>query len=147
MATVYSQRTRVQTKLVELAKAASFPVVEYEHDGTPQPISDRQVLKANTPVLVNEVEATFSEDDSHRRSFRDQRDSWQFLMRLQFSREVLLETFENDLIDNPPIVEAANGLSQVTLHLVSTDAEHPVQRNASSGTSVDMIFEAAPARN
>jgi hypothetical protein len=147
MAVLSSQRLRIQAALVDEFSGVDFPVVTYQDDGTPNDADDTNTVAAHLPILCNEVEAAFQNDDRYRRGDRDERVGWRFEVIAKFPREVLLELFETSLLRDPPVLPATSDLPQVSLRLVETRAEHPVQKNGSSGTTVAMTFEAQEGRS
>lgn len=146
---VTSQRMRIQQALVDLALGTEFLPVAYDSDGKPTPVSPATPrITPSTPVLCNEIETSFIEDERYGRDRIRQRASWRFALRFRFSREVLLDFFEEYLMTNPVFVPADTslGLPSVTLLIVSAEITHPVQQQGATGTVVEYIFEAEQGR-
>ena len=148
MPTNDSQRLRIQRKLVSIAKDTEFPVVTYGDDGSPNAVNDKEFIKPSTPILCNETQSVFAEDERYRRGDIQTRQQWTYALRMKFDREVLLEFFEEALLADPPVVERddENGFPQATLRLIQSEVSHPVQQGAASGTIVEFTFEAEQGR-
>lgn len=148
MARISSQRTRIQKALVDLVKDETFPQISYNPDGSPREPDDQRVSRPEQPILCNETQSVFSQDERHRRGDVQRRDSWLFSLKMTFKTEVLMEIFEDNLVADPPVLEADKdkGLPQVVLRLVQTDVSHPVQQGASVGTQAEFTFEAELGR-
>lgn len=141
-----SLRLAVQAKLVEEAKDGCFPIVTYASDGSPNPIDETVLAGPLLPITCNETGCEFTEDENNRRGDFQQRVGWTFSLRMRFNSEVLLEMFEEVMMEDPPFIPSANGYPSVTLRLTGTEPQHPPQQEASNGTSVEFTFEAIQGR-
>lgn len=149
MAPTLTQRLRIQQALVALVNGREFPYVSYESSGAPAQVDpDENTVTPLTPILCNEIESAFGDDENNGRQIAQVRSAWQFALRMKFNREVLLELFEDSVMDNPPTIakDDALGLPFVRLRIVSQRVEHPVQQQGASGTIVEYIFEAEEGR-
>lgn len=147
-----TQKLRIQRVLVSLVAAHEFPVVTYDSTGAPNDIvtegPEKAVALAHQPILCNETSSAFAEDERNGRDVVQARDTWNFALRVKFDREVLLELFEEEVMDNPPKIpgDSALGLPFVILRLINTEVEHPVQQQGASGTIVEFTFQAVQGR-
>lgn len=154
MSAFNSQRIRIQQTLVAYAKNYQFPIVFYEADGSPRSISQSgigaqtPVRTPTLPVLCNEIQSVFEQDPQYRRNDIQTRQQWTFALRLKFDQEVLIERFEEGLLANPIIIDrdVVAGLPLVTLRLVQSEVQHPVQQQGATGTIVEFTFEAEQGR-
>lgn len=146
MSTSASQRVRIQQALIALAKEGEFFPVSYDGDDCPiqvNPSTDQPLAPAS--VHCNEVPTTvFEPDPTMGRRLAFHRQTWRFELRCRWDREVTLESFEQAISDNPPVLAADSetGLGQVRLTLVRSDPTHPTTQQPSSGTSCVFSFEA-----
>lgn len=146
MSTSASQRIRIQQALIALAKEGNFFPVSYDQDNAPiqvNPSTDQPL--APVSVFCNEVPTTvFEPDPTMGRKLAFHRLTWRFELRCIWDREVTLDTFEQFLADDPPVLAADSdtGLGQVRLTLVRSDPTHPITQQPSSGTSCVFSFEA-----
>jgi hypothetical protein len=140
-----SQKLRIQTALVNLVKDYEFPSVIYNANGVP---SQSVSVTPLTPILCNEIQSNFANDDEYGQGVKSVRLTWPFAVRIKFNREVLLEPFEEEMCNNPPRIgpDTVNGYPYVQLRLEQTTPVHPVQRQPSTGTEVEFIFQASQGR-
>lgn len=140
-----SQKLRIQQALVDLVRTRSFPVVK--NDSTGKPISPTTgTVTPLTPILCNEVGATFEDDGDYGRGVKSTRSTWTFAIRIRFGQEVLLEGFEEDMMNNPPRIAADGSLPYVQLRLTASEPQHPVQQQPGTGTIVEFTFQAQQGR-
>lgn len=133
----------IQRLLVTTAASAAFPEATYSAD-RPSLLTEGDDTSAAS-VEANEIRAVFGIDDRYQRSFRQDRQGWAWLLNLRFDSEVVLESYEQGLMNSPLVVarDPSSGIDrQVRLLLEDALYEHPPRGGASNGTSVTYRFVA-----
>lgn len=141
-------RIRIQNALVAAAMAANmFYGVSYDPSTH---VATEGVAVAPVGAIAGETGAQWVDAIKYRRSERLDRSSWNFELDLRFDQEVLLEKFEQSLMDTPIVLarDPANGLDdQITLKLRNSVVTQPIQQEVITGTKVVYAFEAVVSRN
>lgn len=133
----------IQRLLVTTAASAGFPEATYSAD-RPSLLTEGDDVQAAS-VEANEIRAVFGIDDRYQRSFRQDRQGWAWLLNLRFDSEVVLEEYEQGLLESPLVIgrDPSSGVDrQVRLLLEDALYEHPPRGGASNGTSVTYRFVA-----
>lgn len=144
-----SNKQRIQRRLVAEAQTGPFYRARWSADaGEIEVVTDQDpVLPAE--AIANEEDTTFGTARRNRRTFREERLSWTWILWCAFQVEVSTEAFEERLLAAPIILprDDALGLPQVTLRFRGATPYHPPQQDPRSGTEVRFTFEAelAPA--
>lgn len=143
-----SQRTRIQTALLQAAKTGAFFHVTYRDDGTPNDIDFDGKRIAPTSCLTNEIDSNFSLDQKMGRKLIRRRDTWNFKLILVFPVEVTGEKFEQDLLDKSMILPAdpTIGMPVVELNLSESEYTHPTTHDPANGSRIEFTFEAVEGR-
>lgn len=138
------QKARIYNRLFQLGKNGTFYRVRYLSDGTMLGDLNENDKIAPKTVLVNETAASFDIPMQFRRYARRERSGWTWQLYLAFDKEVIIEAFEKELIEQAIILpyDKENKLQQVTLELVDSEYTHPVKREPASGTQVTLTFHA-----
>ncbi len=132
-----SYKLTIQNKLIDVAKTHQFFRVGY--DGRSAYATDEVITPGS--IEANEISSSFGESE-HRIKYRRERESWSWLLILMFPVEVLLETFEEGLLDTPINIPAVDGLRGIWLEMTSADYAHPPRIDAANGTEARYNFEA-----
>ena len=135
-------RLMAQNKLLELAKAHEFPVVVYDAETGMASLNGTASVAS---ALVNEVRSRFVTDTNYGRALVKRRENWSFQLHLGFHQEVSLDSFEQLLMESPPLA-ISDGNEQVRLHLSACVSNHPPQQQSSTGTTALLVFTAEPRR-
>jgi hypothetical protein len=134
------QKVRVHNYLINLVRSAKFYVATYGSDGKIS-FSESSTAVPKT-IVANEVTSDFDIDAVFHRSKRLSRTNWDWQLILGFDKEVILESFENLLMETHLHLakDETNDLRQVELRLISAEYTHPPKHQASSGTIVTYSF-------
>lgn len=145
-----TERTRIQTELINLCKAGRFFEVTYDADtDLPEEVN---ILTAPLipPVSVkcNEIEGQFAVDEKYGLGRVLKPVSWVFECLLCWdNQEVTLEYFLKSLASNVPILAKTSDFRQATLILLNFQVEHPVLQEKSTGTEAKLTFNIELGRN
>tara|TARA_R110002167_G_scaffold64689_2_gene182933 strand:+ start:1457 stop:1870 length:414 start_codon:yes stop_codon:yes gene_type:complete len=124
-------RLTIQTKILEVIKAGSFPVVQYDPT-TGCPTLTGECVPPN--VWVNEVQGSVT--DSSRRGARTREFSltpWIFEARIKFPVEVDTEEFITSELSE---VKFQDGTTLIVVNAGSYRVEHPVGQGSQKGTEL-----------
>lgn len=140
-----TQRTRIQTELINRAKAGKFFEVSYNK--TTKVPNNVDILTAPviepSAVFCNEIEQQFGVDRKYGRDLKLKSVSWVFDLLVEFSnKEVTDEVFKKSLSDSVPLLanDQANDFEAVMLVLIAAVYEHPVTQQPSTGTKIRYTF-------
>jgi len=142
-----SQRTRIQNFLQATAAAYSFPTITYDDITSNATVQDaaEDTIKPSS-CKANEVGSSFERDENQGRRVLRQRNEWRFELWLKFTKEVLMEGFENSLIDPVKRMSPTADHLGVLLELDASTPVHPAQQEAKAGTEARLIFIATEMR-
>jgi hypothetical protein len=142
-------RTEIQKALRALAEDGPFYRVVYDATTKEPSVPDTTHVPPSS-IEVNEVSSNF-EESPNKRTRQIDRVSWIFNLMVAFDCEVLLEPFEQAIIETLPVVERDTNeglLRQVELRLLQAGRyEHPIDSGETSGTQVVYTFEALLSRS
>lgn len=145
------QRTTIQNMLVALAQAFVWPKVYYAN-GVAK-IEDRIVEPAVVPesakvlsCFCNETDAIFTPNDKQGRRQVQSRESWTFELTVKTDVETSAVGFEKSLCDTVKWLTPADGSPPCEIRLMRSSYTHPVQGQASGGSSIKFIVRAIPRR-
>jgi hypothetical protein len=133
---VVGYRKAIHDTLINLALAGSFPSVKYVENS---PVSLQIQGSSLTPrsVEANEIGADWSVDRRLGRQYSLDRRRWEWLLILRFDQEVLLESFEEMVAEDPPcILRDGSRDRNVRLHFSRATYTHPPRMSAANGTEV-----------
>lgn len=140
-----SQKLRIQNAILDTVLNRDFQGVVYDASG--RPTAPKNITaKPLIPVLCNEVGATFEDDEDYGRGVKSTRGTWTFALRIRFPREVMLEDYEEELMNDPPRIPFDGGYPYVQIRLTSTEVQHPVQQQSATGTIAEFTFQAQQGR-
>jgi hypothetical protein len=146
-----TNKERIQNALLARAWAAEFQPVVTALVGSARTITvgetpPRGILPAS--VRAEETFSRFGRPRRNRRrapGFMRERTGWNWKLALNFNEEVVTETFEAELQDNPIYLPATADLRQVILELQFANPQHPAQQDPSNGTKITFTFNAQEA--
>lgn len=138
-------RVKIQQAIYDAASAGTYLLASYSaKTGRPDEPAITDTASPKT-IRVNEVNSKFGEDKNYRRGIKFVRASWVFSLNLSFDREIHLEQFEQELLDNPLFIgndEQETSGRRFLISLVDATYTQPPQHNASNGTHVEYTLEA-----
>ena len=130
------RKLRVQNKILKLAKAGDYYGVKYDKESG---LAMRSASKISPKaVYCNEVASDFGTAERHRRTFKNERKTWTFELKLGFSGEVDISDFEDFFAEDPPMMTDP----RARLNLVNTQIAHPPVKDPSTGTVATLTIEA-----
>lgn len=138
-----SYRKAIHDTLVTAANTGTFTEVIYTKT-RPALMVDGAAASPKS-IEANEVRGAYGIDREYKRSFRQERQGWAWLLVLRFGCEVNLEDFERDLMRSPLTIPqdlSDDRDQQVMLLLEESSYEHPPRGGASNGTEVTYRFVA-----
>lgn len=125
-------RVQIQTNIIEVVSAGTFPVVEYDDD-THLPIEPTENAVPKT-IVCNEVAAGISANKEYSAmSLKYVLRDWRFECIIEFNKEVSLSSFIEEL---SPIKFATGGGLVADITFGDMQVEHPVRQGSHSGTRV-----------
>jgi hypothetical protein len=132
----------IQNALIDAGKQGTFLDANYDPDLC---TLSSGLQRTPSSIEANEVSSVFKTESRHGRKVLQDRSQWQWLLILQFEEEVILQPFEDQLLENPLCIErdiAAGVTRQVTLKLLDVSPKHPPRQGASNGTQARYRFSA-----
>jgi hypothetical protein len=130
-----------QNALVDLARTGPYWAISF--DSSQKAVLDMDTAMPPAPVavspssvFVNEVAGGFGTAERNRQSFRDDKLTWTWEIRVAFNRHVSLTPFERVLRAGPILLPADKsiGRRQVSVHFQSSTYEHPVTQTPRTGS-------------
>ncbi len=132
----------VHKALRDFIVAYDFPVVTY-------PAGVRTTSEGMTPttmkaatVLIKPLSATFNIPKLNRRSGFREREAWLWEAIVEFSREVSIEAFEDDITNTLLRIPRTESKPQVDLILDEANYRHPPEQEPAGGLRVVFRFRA-----
>lgn len=138
---VLSLRDLIDARIRQQVAAGPFNKVVHAPNGYRS-----STLELAEPILVltQETKAAFDTPKRNRRTFRDERQTWQWDLWLQFNVEVTLEAFEEAWVSDTPIV-LYSGRPVAWLRLRAADYDQPAYQDPNSGTRARYVVHAEMA--
>lgn len=142
-----SNKQRIQHRLVAEALNGPFYQATWSADTGQITVHTDQDPIVPAQAIANDDDSTFGTPRIHRRTFREERLSWSWVLWCAFNVEVSAEAFEERLLAAPIILPRDTDLDlpQVTLRFRSATPYHPPQQDPRQGTEIRFTFEAEQA--
>lgn len=141
MSHVVDYEPLVQAALIDAVEAAAFPLVDY--------VQGRMTidpLKSGRPVGVRaHAESSTFGPSRNKRTFRQDRATWIWVLELDFKGHTALGQFEASLLESPPRVlrdREAGRDQQVTLLLIGSAYQPPPEGQPAGGMRATYRFNA-----
>ncbi len=124
-------RQQIHNKIVEQVQAASFHPVS--HTAGRVLSVDEATEVSPRAIEVQESGKSFG-PSTRRDKMRQEIDSWDWDLVIEFNREVITESFEQAWMSQIPIIDKTDDTRVIFLYLESADYSHPERKNSPKGT-------------
>lgn len=143
-----TQRLRIENYLIGLGWDGSFYQIKRNAQTNKAEGIDTDIQQPTRPqsVQCRETGSRFAQSKNYGRSLIQKREAWTFELRLAFQVEVTAELFEKSLIEPTPHLTPKDNLRPALIRLIGTEATHPPEQDASSGSTFIFHFEVEDGR-
>ena len=132
-----AHKEKIYSALISLGEdGVYYPV---SHSGRTMTVGGSSISPKT--VLAYEESSDFDNAIRHRRSRKQERTNWRWILFLEFNREVTFEQFEEDFCNSPLLIERTSNSRQITFNLVDARYEHPVRNQPAKGSIALFTFD------